>query len=76
MNQLFSIQQLQPLGAFNASGYAPTVYRVANWLRAAAGRPDLIAVIGFCAIGLIVTLAALARSPGFVAAIAQIDVVR
>jgi dienelactone hydrolase len=76
MNQLFSIQQLRPFGAFNSPGYAPAVYRVAGWLRAAVGRPDLIAVIGFCAIGLIVTLAALARSPGFAAAIAQMDAVR
>jgi hypothetical protein len=76
MNQLFAVPQLRPLGAFHSLGYAPTVYRVTNRLRTAVRRPDLIAVIGFCAIGLIITLAALARSPGFVAAIAQIDVVR
>jgi hypothetical protein len=75
MYQLFSIQRSQPFGVFNSSGYASTVYRLANRFLVAIRRPDLIAVIGFCAIGLILTLAAMARSPDFVAAIAQIGAV-
>lgn len=75
MNQLLTIHQLQPFGASSSSGYDSTAYRVANWVLAAIRRPDLVAVVGFCAIGLILTLTAMARLPDFATAVAQIGAV-
>ena len=49
----------------------PIVERTAGRLVATLTRPDVAVVLCFCAIGLILTFAALARSPDFASALAQ-----
>jgi hypothetical protein len=44
----------------------PTAERAASWLLSTLTRPDVVVVLSFCAIGLILTLAALATSADFV----------
>jgi hypothetical protein len=48
-----------------------TVERSANWLLSTLTRPDVIVVLCFCAIGLILTFAALATSPDFASGLAE-----
>lgn len=48
-----------------------SVERAANWLFATATRPDVVVVVAFCAIGLVLTFAALATSPDFASALAD-----
>jgi len=73
MNQLFTAyHELQPYGASRSSGYDPAVYRTASRLLARISGSDLIAVVGLCAIGLTLTLAAMAWLPDFAAAVALI----
>jgi hypothetical protein len=69
MNQLFAVDQLQPFAPTSSSGYGMTD-RDREQLLATASQTDLIAVIGFCAIGLILTFAALIVWPGITAAMA------
>jgi hypothetical protein len=45
--------------------------RTANWLLSTLARPDVFVVLCFCAIGLVLTFAALAASPDFASALAQ-----
>lgn len=53
-----------------AASYS-TVERTASWLAATLTRPDVAVVLFFCAIGLILTFAALATSTDFASALAQ-----
>jgi hypothetical protein len=46
-----------------------SVERTAGWLLSTLTRPDVVVVLAFCAIGLILTFAALASSPDFAAAL-------
>jgi hypothetical protein len=71
MNQLISAHRAQRFAASNSSAYAETVDRIANWVLVTLRQRGFIAVFGFCAIGLILTLAAMAWWPDFAAAIAQ-----
>lgn len=48
-----------------------TVEHAASWLVATLTRPDVVVVLFFCAIGLILTFAALATSTDFASALAQ-----
>ena len=50
----------------------PSAERAANWLLGTIGRPDVIVVLGFCAIGLIATFAALAQFADLSSALEQI----
>ena len=43
----------------------PTVERATNWLVSTITRPDVVVVLAFCAIGLLLTFAALATSADF-----------
>ena len=72
MNQLLSVQKLQPVAASNPFGLDLAALPASNRLLAGIRRPDLVAVVGFCAIGLMLTFAAMVRLPEFAAAIAQI----
>lgn len=45
--------------------------RTASWLLATLTRPDVVVVLFFCAIGLILTFAALATSTDFASALAE-----
>jgi hypothetical protein len=72
MNQLFSSQKLQPFAMSGSSGQALAAYQGSNRVLATIGPSDLMAVIGFCAIGLLLTFATMARLPEFAAAIAQV----
>lgn len=58
--------QALPQGAHSA-----TVERATTWLLATIGRPDVAVVLSFCAIGLVLTFAALATSPDFASALAE-----
>ena len=49
----------------------PTAEHAAGWLLSILTRPDVIVVVAFCAIGLILTCAALATSADFASALAQ-----
>lgn len=48
-----------------------TVEHAAGWLLATLTRPDVAVVLSFCAIGLLLTLAALLASPDFASVLAQ-----
>jgi hypothetical protein len=72
MPQLSSFRELQPLVQ---SRHATTASREQSWLRSAIGQRDLLLVIGFCAVGLICTFAALMQLQGFSAAIGEISLV-
>jgi hypothetical protein len=48
-----------------------TVEHAAGWLLATLTRPDVVVVLSFCAIGLLLTFAALATSPDFASVLAQ-----
>jgi hypothetical protein len=72
MTQLTSIRDLQPLEQSHRAG---TVNREAHWLRSVMKQRDLLLVIGFCAVGLIMTFAALMQLQGFSAAIGDISLV-
>ena len=50
----------------------PTVERTANWLIATLGQRDVLVVLCFCAIGLIVSFAALAQLPDFASALEEV----
>jgi len=58
----FAANQAQALP--QAAAY-PTAERVTGWLLSTLTRPDIVVVVAFCAIGLILTLAALATSADF-----------
>jgi hypothetical protein len=75
MDQLFSANQMQRFEASDSPAHAAIADRMANWLFAMISRRDLVAVAGFCAVGLILTLAAMAWLPDFAAAMAQIGAV-
>lgn len=47
------------------------VDRATNWLFSTLTRPDVIVVLAFCAIGLALTLAAVATSPDFASLLAE-----
>ena len=47
----------------------PTMEGAAGWLLSTITRPDVAVVLSFCAIGLILTLAALATSADFASAL-------
>ena len=73
MNQLFTAyHELQPYGSSRSSDYESAVYRLSNRLLSTIRRSDLIVVLGLCAIGLVLTVAAMAWLPDFAAVIAQI----
>jgi hypothetical protein len=65
MSQSFSVRPLQPLVMSNASPGVTVMTRIANWFRIASSQRDLIAVVGFCAIGLVITFAVIAHLPDF-----------
>ena len=48
-----------------------TVERAASWLVSTLTRPDVVVVLSFCAIGLILTFAALVTSPDFASVLAE-----
>jgi len=74
MTELSAIRQLQPLPTFAPPREAKE--RAApSWLASAIRQRDLIVVIGFCAVGLIVTLAALTQLSAFSEAIGAISLV-
>jgi hypothetical protein len=50
-------------------GSYPTMEGAAGWLLSTIMRPDVAVVLAFCAIGLILTFAALATSADFAAAL-------
>jgi hypothetical protein len=45
--------------------------RTTNWLMSTLTRPDVVIVLCFCAIGLLLTFAALASSPDFASVLAE-----
>lgn len=75
MTGLSSVRSLQPSAKTGPSRQATTVNGVAGWLRWANERRDLVAVVGFCAIGLILTFAVLAGMPNFFATIGEISAI-
>jgi len=56
--------------ALPQAAHYPTVERSANWLLSTLTRPDVVVVLCFCAIGLILTFAALATSADFASVLA------
>lgn len=52
----------------------PTAGHAASWLLATLTRPDVAVVLAFCAIGLILTMAALAMSTDFASALVETGV--
>lgn len=49
----------------------PTAERAAGWLLSTITRPDVVVVLAFCAIGLILTFAALATSADFASVLVE-----
>lgn len=64
----FAANRVQALP--QAAAY-PTADRAASWLLATLTRPDVVVVLAFCAIGLILTLAALATSTDFASVLVE-----
>lgn len=62
MSELSALRQLQPLEKPMPSMPSGRVTKngLAKWIRATIRHRDLIAVLGFCALGLILTFAAMA----------------
>lgn len=64
----FASQRAQALP--HVASYS-AVDRATNWLFSTLTRPDVIVVLAFCAIGLALTLAAVATSPDFASLLAE-----
>jgi hypothetical protein len=75
MNGPFTTPQIRPITISSPPRQASVGDMVAGWRQTAAKHRDLILVVAFCAIGLIVTFAAIAEMPDFSDAIAQISLV-
>jgi hypothetical protein len=59
------VHALPPVAAYS------TVERAGSWLHSTLTRPDVVVVLSFCAIGLVLTFAALAMSPDFGSILAE-----
>lgn len=68
MSQFAAANRAQALP--QAAAY-PTAEHAASWLLSTLTRPDVVVVLAFCAIGLILTLAALATSADFAAMLVE-----
>jgi hypothetical protein len=75
MTESLSVHRLQPLIMSNASRGGTLFSRIANFFRTASKQRDLVVVVGFCAIGLILTLALAAQLPDFSAAMVDISLI-
>jgi hypothetical protein len=75
MNGPFTTPQIRPLAISNPPRETSMGDIFASLRQTAAKHRDLILVVAFCAVGLIVTFAALEEMPDFSDAIAQISLV-
>lgn len=75
MTGLSSVRHLQSLERNVQFRQPPAVNGVTSWLRATIRQRDPVAVVGFCAIGLLLTFAATAWAPDFSATIGDISLI-
>jgi hypothetical protein len=65
MSQLSTFRQLQRFENPTQPHHMTAENGVMNWLRTNIKQRDLIVVVGFCAIGLMLTFAVMAQVPDF-----------
>lgn len=79
MTQISSFRELQPFATSASSRPTPTGNKIADWVRSTVRRRDLIrdliAVVGVCAIGLLLTFAMLTQHQDLSAANGEISLV-
>lgn len=75
MTQLNAIRELQPQTFEQAMPHPRETGDSMDWLASIFTQRDLLVVIGFCAIGLVLTLVAVTHLQGFADAIADISLV-